>query len=70
MGPQSLRQPRDAEPNRPLANGWAYARFYTSETERRAALFGRLLSYNHHPVHSAIGASPASRINNLLASNT
>ena len=51
--------------HRTLADGWAYARFYTSETERRAALPGWLHFYNHHRIHSAIGAPPASRINNL-----
>ena len=42
--------------HRTLADGWAYARFYSSETERRAALPGWLHFYNHHRVHSAIGA--------------
>lgn len=51
--------------HRTLADGWAYARLYTSETERRAALPGWLHFYNHHRVHSAIGSPPASRINNL-----
>ena len=41
--------------HRTLADGWAYARFYTSETERRAALPGWLHFYNHHRIHSAIG---------------
>nr|CDU26593.1 putative short-chain type dehydrogenase/reductase VdlC [Micrococcus sp. A1] len=50
---------------RTLADGWAYARFYSSETERRAALPGWLHFYNHHRVHSAIGAAPATRLNNL-----
>lgn len=51
--------------HRTLADGWAYARFYSSETERRAALPGWLHFYNHHRVHSAIGAAPATRLNNL-----
>ena len=51
--------------HRTLADGWAYARFYTSETERRAALPGWLHFYNHHRLHSAIGAAPISRLNNL-----
>ena len=51
--------------HRTLADGWAYARFYTSETARRAALPGWLHFYNHHRVHSAIGGPPISRLNNL-----
>ncbi|MDF0752895.1 integrase core domain-containing protein, partial [Marinobacter sp. 71-i] len=41
--------------HRTLADGWAYARFYGSEAERRAALPGWLHFYNHHRHHSAIG---------------
>jgi transposase InsO family protein len=41
--------------HRTLADGWAYARFYTSDLERRAALPGWLHFYNHHRIHSAIG---------------
>lgn len=51
--------------HRTLADGWAYARFYESESERRAALPGWLHFYNHHRHHSAIGAPPISRLNNL-----
>jgi transposase InsO family protein len=51
--------------HRTLADGWAYARFYSSETERRAALPGWLHFYNHHRIHSAIGGPPISRLNNL-----
>ena len=51
--------------HRTLADGWAYARFYRSETERRAALPSWLHFYNHHRRHSAIGAAPISRLNNL-----
>jgi transposase InsO family protein len=51
--------------HRTLADGWAYARFYTSEAERRAALPGWLHFYNHHRIHSAIGGAPISRLNNL-----
>lgn len=51
--------------HRTLADGWAYARFYGSETERRAALPGWIHFYNHHRHHSAIGAPPISRLNNL-----
>lgn len=51
--------------HRTLAEGWAYARFYASETERRAALPRWLHIYNHHRIHSAIGGPPVSRLNNL-----
>lgn len=51
--------------HRTLADGWAYARFYPSETERRAALPDWLHFYNHHWIHSAIGGTPISRNNNL-----
>jgi len=51
--------------HRTLADSWAYARFYSSETERREALPGWLHFYNHHRHHSAIGGTPISRLNNL-----
>jgi transposase InsO family protein len=51
--------------HRTLADGWAYARFYTSDLERRAALPGWLHFYNHHRIHSAIGRTPISKLNNL-----
>lgn len=50
--------------HRTLADGWAYARFYGSESDRRTALPGWLHFYNYHRHHSAIGAPPISRINN------
>ena len=56
--------------HRTLADGWAYARFYPSETERRAALPGWLHFYNHHRIHSAIGGTPISRNNNLPGHHT
>ncbi|MFC4372258.1 IS481 family transposase [Citricoccus nitrophenolicus] len=56
--------------HRTLADGWAYARFYTSESERRAALPGWLHFYNHHRHHSAVGAAPVSRLNNLPGHHT
>ena len=56
--------------HRTLADGWAYARFYTSETERRDALPGWLHFYNHHRHHSAIRATPISRLNNLPGHHT
>ncbi|WP_328527019.1 IS481 family transposase [Kribbella sp. NBC_00359] len=52
--------------HRTLADGWAYARFYTSETHRRTALPGWLHFYNHHRPHSAIsGQPPITRLTNL-----
>ena len=51
--------------HRTLADGWAYARFYGSDSERRAALPTWIHFYNHHRIHSAIGGTPASRLNNL-----
>jgi transposase InsO family protein len=57
--------------HRTLADGWAYARFYTSETERRQALPGWLHTYNHHRPHSAIGAKPPiTRLTNLPEHHT
>ena len=52
--------------HRTMADGWAYARHYLSETERRDALAGWVHEYNHHRPHSAIGAKPPiSRLTNL-----
>jgi transposase InsO family protein len=51
--------------HRTLADGWAYARHYPSDAVRRAALPGWIHFYNHHRIHSAIGGTPISRINNL-----
>ncbi|TWS17609.1 IS481 family transposase, partial [Tsukamurella asaccharolytica] len=52
--------------HRTLADGWAYARHYQSETERRNELPGWLHFYNHHRPHSAIGGRPPiTRLTNL-----
>jgi transposase InsO family protein len=52
--------------HRTLLDEWAYARPYTSETERRAALDPWLHLYNHHRGHTALaGQPPASRVTNL-----
>jgi transposase InsO family protein len=52
--------------HRTLADGWAYARHYTSEPERRAALPAWLHAYNHHRPHSACeNQPPLSRLTNL-----
>lgn len=52
--------------HRTLADGWAYAKFYTSTPERNDALPGWLHFYNHHRSHSAIGGQPPlTRLTNL-----
>lgn len=57
--------------HRTLADEWAYARPYTSETERRAALDPWLHTYNHHRGHTALkGLPPASRVTNLSGQNS
>ena len=52
--------------SRTMADGWAYARRYrlrppNDETHYR----GGCHFYNHHRIHSAIGGTPISRLNNL-----
>jgi len=45
---------------------WAYARHYTSETQRRQALPAWLHLYNHHRPHTATqGHPPITRLTNL-----
>ena len=57
--------------HRTLADEWAYARPYHSETERRAALAPWLHMYNHHRSHTALGGlPPASRVTNLSGDYT
>jgi transposase InsO family protein len=57
--------------HRTLASEWAYARPYTTETERRAALDPWLHTYNHHRGHTALkGQPPASRVTNLSRQNS
>ncbi|MEV6134864.1 IS481 family transposase [Nocardia sp. NPDC051990] len=49
-----------------LADGWAYARCYISESERREALDGWLHYYNHHRPHTACSNQPPfSRLTNV-----
>lgn len=49
-----------------LTDGWAYARCYTTETERRNALTGWLHHYNHHRPHSACNNKPpTTRLTNV-----
>jgi transposase InsO family protein len=57
--------------HRTLADEWAYARPYHSETSRRQALDPWLHTYNHHRGHTALkGQPPASRVTNLSGQNT
>ena len=57
--------------HRTLADDWAYARFYSCDAERRAALPGWLHFYNHHRAHSAIGGKPpVTRLTNLPGHHT
>ena len=52
--------------HRTLADGWAYARLYTSETQRREALPDWLHHYNHHRPHTAVGnLAPFTRLTNV-----
>jgi transposase InsO family protein len=52
--------------HRTLADEWAYARLYTSDTERCAQFPVWLHTYNHHRGHTALGGQPpASRVPNL-----
>lgn len=52
--------------HRTLADSWAFARHYTSESARRADLPGWLHFYNQHRPHTAIGkVPPINRLNNL-----
>ncbi|WP_187662137.1 IS481 family transposase [Microbacterium sp. Nx66] len=52
--------------HRTMADGWAYARCYRSEQERRNALSGWLHHYNQHRPHTACGNQPPmSRLTNV-----
>ena len=52
--------------HRTLADGWAFKKFYNTESARRAALPAWLHHYNHHRPHTAIGGSaPITRLTNL-----
>lgn len=51
--------------HRTMADGWAFKKFYNSESARRAALPAWIHFYNHHRPHTAIGRStPISRLTN------
>lgn len=57
--------------HRTMSDGWAYARLYSSEAERRNALPTWLHFYNHHRAHSAIGGQPpVTRLTNLPGHHT
>jgi len=57
--------------HRTLADEWAYAAAYASDTERAAAYPAWLHRYNHHRGHTALGGQPpASRVTNLSGQNT
>jgi transposase InsO family protein len=57
--------------HRTLADGWAFAKLYTSEKARRAALPAFLHDYNHHRPHTAIGkVPPITRLHNLAGHHT
>jgi transposase InsO family protein len=52
--------------HRTMADGWAFARMFTTESARRKALPAWLHEYNHHRPHTAIGSHPPiSRLSNL-----
>ena len=49
-----------------MLDEWAYAKPYTSETERVAVFAEWLHHYNHHRGHTPLkGQPPASRVTNL-----
>ena len=57
--------------HRTLADGWAFKKFYNSESARRAALPAWIHHYNHHRLHTAIGkATPITRLDNLAGHHT
>ena len=52
--------------HRTLVEGWAFKKFYNTESARLAALPAWVHQYNHHRPHSAIGKrSPITRLDNL-----
>ena len=49
-----------------MADGRAFRRLYTGESQRRKALPGWIHEYNHHRPHTAIGGHPPiTRLTNL-----
>jgi transposase InsO family protein len=51
--------------NRTLLDEWAYASVFTTNNDRAHALTAWLERYNYQRKHTAIGAPPASRVNNV-----
>ncbi len=52
--------------HRTLAEGWAFKKFYPTESARRKAMPAWIHEYNHHRPHSSIGKlPPISRLTNL-----
>jgi transposase InsO family protein len=56
--------------NRTLLAEWAYARPWTSDSQRTRALTTWLHVYNHHRHHTAIAGPPISRVSNLTGHYT
>jgi len=57
--------------HRTLVEGWAFKKFYNSESARLEALPAWVHEYNHHRPHSAIGkAAPITRLDNLAGHHT
>ena len=57
--------------HRTLVEGWAFKKFYNSESARLAALPAWVHEYNHHRPHSAIGKQPPiTRLDNLAGHHT
>ena len=57
--------------NRTVLEEWAYARPYSSESERAALFADWLHTYNHHRGHTALGGkSPADLVPNLCGQNS
>ena len=58
--------------HRTLADGWAFKKFYNSESARRAALPAWIHHYNHHRPHTAFEkpAPPITRLDNLAGHHT
>jgi transposase InsO family protein len=57
--------------HRTLIEGWAFKKFYNSESARLAALPAWVHEYNHHRPHSAIGKHPPiTRLDNLAGHHT
>jgi hypothetical protein len=57
--------------HRTMADGWAFKKFYSTESARRRALPAWLHEYNHHRPHTAIGRStPITRLSNRFRDRT